>query len=246
MRRSGSLDSQLASLTHLLPPSASSIAPSSDTLPTPYSSCSQSREISEEMAFHTITQALLLWPQAEIAGTKGETASTTTTTSSNGNVAAVAAAALEVLFQDKLGRMVQQLQQWEDLPKQPWLALILSLASTVTDHVRPKVRNGADDMDIRHYVHVKKVAGGQPSDSRVIFGVVCSKNVAHRKMRHSLLKPLILLYGSALEYQRPDQLSTLEPIMQVHRTRIVQYLWIRGHFLCDVSCNIIIHTAHMC
>jgi 1-phosphatidylinositol-3-phosphate 5-kinase len=37
-------------------------------------------------------------------------------------------------------------------------------------------------MDVRTYVHIKKVPGGGKMDSRIVHGVVCSKNVANRSM----------------------------------------------------------------
>lgn len=39
-----------------------------------------------------------------------------------------------------------------------------------------------------------------PEDSCVVKGVVCRKNLTHRKMRRKIQNPRVLLLGSALEF----------------------------------------------
>ena len=45
----------------------------------------------------------------------------------------------------------------------------------VSHFVRPDVRGEGDDMDIRSYVHIKKVAGGSRADTGLTHGVVFTK-----------------------------------------------------------------------
>ena len=66
--------------------------------------------------------------------------------------------------------------------------------------VVPDVRR-EDDMDIRRYVWIKKVPGGQEPDCEVVSGVVFTKNVAHKKMTCHFTQPRILMLGCAIEYQ---------------------------------------------
>ena len=47
--------------------------------------------------------------------------------------------------------------------------------------VKPEVRQG-DDMDIRQYVHIKKVPGGHIGDCYLVHGVICTKLVANKKV----------------------------------------------------------------
>lgn len=64
----------------------------------------------------------------------------------------------------------------------------------------------------------KKVSGGSRNDSKLIGGIVCSKNVAHKSMPSKLDNPKILLLQCPLVYQRTEgRLMSLEPIlMQVN------------------------------
>jgi len=61
---------------------------------------------------------------------------------------------------------------------------------------------------------VKKVAGvGLPSDSCIVDGVVCRKNLAHKRMRRHIVNPKILMVGGNLEYNRAQtRLTSLEGI----------------------------------
>lgn len=49
----------------------------------------------------------------------------------------------------------------------------------------------------------------------VIKGVVCKKNVAHRRMTSKVEKPRFLVLGGALEYQRvANHLSSVDTLLQ--------------------------------
>lgn len=49
----------------------------------------------------------------------------------------------------------------------------------------------------------------------VVRGVVCKKNVAHRRMTSKIEKPRLLILGGALEYQRiSNQLSSFDTLLQ--------------------------------
>nr|GEX11868.1 1-phosphatidylinositol-3-phosphate 5-kinase FAB1B-like [Tanacetum cinerariifolium] len=70
-------------------------------------------------------------------------------------------------------------------------------------------------MDPGGYVKIKCLASGRPSDSMVVKGVVCKKNVAHRRMTSRIEKPRILILGGALEYQRVSNLlSSFDTLLQ--------------------------------
>lgn len=49
----------------------------------------------------------------------------------------------------------------------------------------------------------------------VIKGVICKKNVAHRRMTSRIEKPRLLILGGALEYQRvSNALSSFDTLLQ--------------------------------
>lgn len=53
----------------------------------------------------------------------------------------------------------------------------------------------------------------------VVKGIVCKKNVAHRRMASKIEKPQLLILGGALEYQRvTNSLSSFDTLLQ-------QVLW---------------------
>ena len=57
---------------------------------------------------------------------------------------------------------------------------------------------------LRGLRQVKRLAesGGAPEDSCVVQGLVCRKNLTHRKMRKKIANPRILMLGSMFEFHR--------------------------------------------
>ncbi|KAL0090125.1 hypothetical protein J3Q64DRAFT_1879354, partial [Phycomyces blakesleeanus] len=106
--------------------------------------------------------------------------------------------------------------------KSIWEDTIMSLLLKVADNVRPDVRAG-DDMDVRHYVKIKKIPGGIPSDSFYVKGVVCSKNVAHKRMVRPISHPKILILLFSLDYSRVEmenQLLSILPVITQEREHL--------------------------
>ncbi|XVE51785.1 hypothetical protein DITRI_Ditri02bG0069200 [Diplodiscus trichospermus] len=70
-------------------------------------------------------------------------------------------------------------------------------------------------MDPGGYVKVKCIASGHCSNCMVVKGVVCKKNVAHRRMTSKIEKPQLLILGGALEYRRVSNiLSSFDTLLQ--------------------------------
>lgn len=108
---------------------------------------------------------------------------------------------------------LMQLLESMDL-SQSWIDIILPIVHKVTEIVRPDVKHSDDDMDIRQYIQFKKVPGGAKEDCRIVNGVVCTKNIAHRNMRQKIKDPKILLVGSSIDYQRfENRFLSLEPLV---------------------------------
>lgn len=98
-----------------------------------------------------------------------------------------------------------------------WAPVMMKLLLQVSDNLYPNIRAG-DEIDIRHYVKIKKIPGGSPKDSEYIQGVVCTKNVSHKQMSRSLTNPRIMVLTFPLEYQRiENQFMSLEPVMAQER-----------------------------
>ncbi|KAB5595039.1 1-phosphatidylinositol-3-phosphate 5-kinase [Ceratobasidium theobromae] len=102
--------------------------------------------------------------------------------------------------------------EWEDT----LLRLSLKLASRLNVASSP---NGANaDMDVRHFVKIKKIPGGRPKDSEYIDGAVISSNLAHKKMKRHLHNPRIMILAFSMEWQRREnEYLTLDSILAQER-----------------------------
>ncbi|MBA0547737.1 hypothetical protein Golob_018882, partial [Gossypium lobatum] len=95
-----------------------------------------------------------------------------------------------------------------------WLDIITSLSWEAATLLKPDTSKGGG-MDPGGYVKVKCIASGRRCESAVVKGVVCKKNVAHRRMSSKKDKPRFLILGGALEYQRiSNHLSSFDTLLQ--------------------------------
>ncbi|KAL4270062.1 hypothetical protein GQ457_HM000580 [Hibiscus cannabinus] len=79
-----------------------------------------------------------------------------------------------------------------------------------------RILAGEEEWILRGYVKVKCIAAGRRHESAVVKGVVCKKNVAHRRMTSNNSKPRFLILGGALEYQRiSNHLSSFDTLWQL-------------------------------
>lgn len=99
-----------------------------------------------------------------------------------------------------------------------WLDVLSPLVMEATQTVRTDVF-AKDVMDINEYVRVKKIPCGERTDSSFTYGVVCSKNVTHKKMQTEITNPTILLLKCAFDFQRREnQLSSFDTLhLQEHK-----------------------------
>ena len=94
-----------------------------------------------------------------------------------------------------------------------WAKALIPVILQCTNDVEPDVQQG-DDMDIRHYVKLKKVPGGTPNDTCYVSGVVFSKNIALKTMARSISQPRIAIVTFAIEYARHEaHFMSLEPVI---------------------------------
>lgn len=111
-------------------------------------------------------------------------------------------------------RLLRQLLQDADIPNvSSWEKALVPILLRCTDDVNPDVRRG-DDLDIRHYVKLKKIPGGRPGDTSYVSGVVFTKNLAFKSMPRSIAHPRIVIVSFPIEYQRHQQhFMSLEPVI---------------------------------
>lgn len=115
-------------------------------------------------------------------------------------------------------KLLQQLLNDADVPRaSSWETALVPILLKATDTVDPDVQRG-DDIDIRHYVKLKKIPGGKPGDTSYISGLVFSKNLALKSMPRNIQRPNILIITFALEYARHEQhFMSLEPVIRQER-----------------------------
>ncbi len=98
--------------------------------------------------------------------------------------------------------------------------------------MQPSLAGGAVQNASNVKVQVKKVPGtASPEDSAVVHGLVCRKNVAHKRMRTHIKQPRIIMLGNTLEYHRTKhKLSSFDTLLDqvCHRQillRLLTVLW---------------------
>ncbi|XP_038999582.1 putative 1-phosphatidylinositol-3-phosphate 5-kinase FAB1C isoform X2 [Hibiscus syriacus] len=95
-----------------------------------------------------------------------------------------------------------------------WLDIIATIAWQAANFVKPNTSRGGS-MDPGDYVKVKCIASGSPSESTLVKGVVCTKNIRHKRMISQYKNPRLLLLGGALEFQKvPNQLASFNTLLQ--------------------------------
>ncbi|KAK4039853.1 hypothetical protein C8A01DRAFT_16222 [Parachaetomium inaequale] len=113
-------------------------------------------------------------------------------------------------------KLFRQLLQDAEIPNPVgWERALIPILDKCADDVDPDIRNG-DDMDIRHWVKLKRIPGGKPGDTAYVHGVVFTKNLALKSMPRKIRNPRIVIITFPLEYQRhPEQhFMSLQPVIE--------------------------------
>ncbi|CAM8947538.1 unnamed protein product [Rhodiola kirilowii] len=122
---------------------------------------------------------------------------------------------IRTVVQGHFKALVAELFKGEGLEtSEDWLAIISDLTWQASTFVKPDTSRGGS-MDPVDYVKVKCIATGNPSDSTLVKGIVCTKNIKHKRMNSQYRKPRLLILGGALEYQRKsNQLASIDALLQ--------------------------------
>lgn len=82
-----------------------------------------------------------------------------------------------------------------------WGDMMVDMAIKAVKKVVVKVDNRTE-VDVKRYVRIEKIPGGELSDCGVMDGVMFNKDVTHQKMRRRIENPRILLLDCPLEYKK--------------------------------------------
>uniref|UniRef100_A0A670HSH7 1-phosphatidylinositol-3-phosphate 5-kinase n=1 Tax=Podarcis muralis TaxID=64176 RepID=A0A670HSH7_PODMU len=136
--------------------------------------------------------------------------------------------AMERLLSANHNHMMALLQQllYNESLSLSWRDMIVPVVCQVVQTVRPDVKNRDDDMDIRQFVHIKKIPGGKKFDSVVVNGFVCTKNIAHKKMNSCIKNPKILMLKCSIEYlyREETKFTCIDPIVLQEREFLKNYV----------------------
>jgi 1-phosphatidylinositol-3-phosphate 5-kinase len=114
-------------------------------------------------------------------------------------------------------KLLSQLLEDAEIPNAAaWEKALVPILLQCTDDVTPDVRNG-DDMDIRHFLKVKKIPGAKPGETTYVSGVVFTKKLALKSMPRSIINPRIVIVSFPIEYQRhqqQQQFMSLQSLME--------------------------------
>lgn len=105
-----------------------------------------------------------------------------------------------------------------------WSKTLIPICARIVNTLPPEMI-GMDQMDIRNYVHFKKVPDGSRNDCAIIGGAVFSKNVVHKDMATVINEARILLLQCPIVYQRDEgkyvSIETLLRQEREHLTNVV-------------------------
>ncbi|KAJ2492180.1 T-complex protein 1 subunit gamma [Coemansia sp. RSA 2050] len=78
------------------------------------------------------------------------------------------------------------------------------------------------EVDIKRFVRVEKVPGGEIEESRVLDGVMVNKDVVHPKMRRRIENPRIILLDCPLEYKKGESQTNIEITREGDWSRVLE------------------------
>ncbi|KAJ2699654.1 T-complex protein 1 subunit gamma [Coemansia sp. IMI 203386] len=103
-------------------------------------------------------------------------------------------------------------------------AVAVSSATTAASDAANSAAPDVDvrEIDIKRFVRVEKVPGGEIEESRVLDGVMINKDVVHPKMRRHIENPRIILLDCPLEYKKGESQTNIEITRESDWTRVLE------------------------
>ncbi|KAI0008679.1 hypothetical protein F4779DRAFT_585739 [Xylariaceae sp. FL0662B] len=120
-------------------------------------------------------------------------------------------------------KLLRQLLQDSNVPNvTAWEKALVPILLKCTSSLDPDIDRG-DDIDIRHYVKLKKIPGGRPSDTSYVSGVIFTKKLALKTMLRRMSHPRVVIVSFPIEYQRhQQQFMSLQPVIEQEREFLKQ------------------------
>lgn len=119
-----------------------------------------------------------------------------------------------------------------------WSDKMCTLALGAVKTVRTDIGSVVDgeqnyEIDIKRYVRVEKIPGGDVMDSTVLNGVMLNKDVVHPKMSRYIENPRIVLLDCPLEYKKGESQTNIEITREEDWNRILQIEEEQVQWMCE-------------
>lgn len=98
----------------------------------------------------------------------------------------------------------------------------------ITEYNEPRY-----EIDIKRYVRVEKIPGGDVLESRVLNGVMLNKDVVHPKMSRYIENPRVVLLDCPLEYKKGESQTNIEVTREEDWNRILQIEEEQVRWMCE-------------
>lgn len=89
------------------------------------------------------------------------------------------------------------------------------------------------EIDIKRYVRVEKIPGGEVEECTVLDGVILNKDVTHPKMRRRIENPRIILLDCPLEYKKGESQTDIEILNEEDWNKILLIEEEQVRLLCE-------------
>ncbi|OMJ22742.1 T-complex protein 1 subunit gamma [Smittium culicis] len=118
-----------------------------------------------------------------------------------------------------------------------WNDLMCNLALTAVQTIVVKSENldakSKAQVDIKRFIRVEKVPGGEIEDSEVLSGVMFNKDIVHPKMRRKIANPRIILLDCPLEYKKGESQTNIEITKETEWARLLEIEEEQIKSMCD-------------
>lgn len=85
------------------------------------------------------------------------------------------------------------------------------------------IQNGDyKEIDIKRYVRIEKIPGGEIEDSEVLDGICLNKDVVHPKMKRNIENPRVILLDCPLEYKKGESHTNVEITNESDWSRLLE------------------------
>lgn len=82
--------------------------------------------------------------------------------------------------------------------------------------------DGRREVDIKRFIKIEKIPGGDMDDCEVIPGIVLNKDVTHAKMRRHIENPRIVCLDCSFEYKKGDNQTNIDITKPEHWEQILK------------------------